>query len=118
MNLLKNNRLKGSSIVEVLIALAITTFCVALATIIHLNIQKSSLPFFKIKAVELAEFYMKETFQKNAFYNEDYLAEEFTIKKTLSPHDQFTDCQVIRLVVFDVSKKKIHELETTVFNGN
>lgn len=114
MNLVRTKYLKGNTILEVMIALAITSFCASLAMVIYLNIQKSSLPFFKIKAVELAEFYMKETLDKNTFSEETYKAEEFTVKKVISMHDYFNDCYVVRMMVFDASKKKIAELETTV----
>lgn len=112
---LRTKYIKGNTIIEVLIALAITAFCSSLAVIIYLNIQKSSLPFFKIKAVELAEFHMRETLQKRTFTEENYKDEEFTVKKTISSHELFNDCYVIRMVVFDGAKKKIFELETTVY---
>ncbi|MBA3681208.1 MAG: hypothetical protein H0W73_08595 [Bacteroidetes bacterium] len=114
MKLLKKY-LKGNTIIEVLIALAITSFCSGLAVIIYLNIQKSSLPFFKIKAVELAEIRMKETLLKRTFFEETYKEEEFTVKKTISSHELFNDCYVIRMVVFDGTKKKLFELENVVY---
>lgn len=114
----KKTYLKGSSIVEVLIALAITSFCASLAVVIYLNIQKSSLPFFKMKAVEVAEFYMNETLEKHSFFEETYKAEEFSVKKTLSSSENFPDCLNLRIIVFDNSKKKLHELETLVYKGN
>lgn len=114
----KHSALKGSSIVEVLIALAITSFCASLSVVIYLNIQKSSLPFFKIKAVELAEYYMKETLEKRSFQDETYKAEEFSIKKSLATSESFPDCLNLRIIVFDNSKKKLHELETLVYKGN
>lgn len=114
----KTTYLKGSSIVEVLIALAITSFCASLAVVIYLNIQKSSLPFFKMKAVELAEHYMKETLEKRSFFEESYKAEEFSVKKTLSSTENFPDCIHLRVIVFDNSKKKLHELETVVYKGS
>jgi hypothetical protein len=114
MNKLKRKYVKGNTIIEVMIALAITSFCVGLATIIYLNIQKGSLPFFKVKAVELAEFYMKETLDKNSFYEETYKAEEFVVKKSVSLHESFNDCYLVRMIVYDGSKKKIAELETVV----
>jgi hypothetical protein len=117
MKQLKLKYVKGSSIVEVLIALAITSFCASLAVVIYLNIQKSSLPFFKVKAIELAEFYMKETLDKSTFFEESYNAEEFTVKKTIIGSAIFPDCYQLRIIVFDASRKKIHELETTVFKG-
>jgi hypothetical protein len=107
-------KLKGHSIIEVLIALALTSFCASLATIIYLNVQKSSLPFFKVKAVELAEFYMQETLAKHTLQNENYKAEEFTIKKSIEPSQDFPDCALVRIFVFDVTKKKVFELETLI----
>lgn len=110
--------LRGNSIIEVLIALAITSFCASLAVVIYLNIQKSSVPFFKIKAIEAAELYMKETLDRHTFYEETYKAEEFTVKKTIAEHDLFGDCYVVRLIVFDGNQKKITELETVVYKEN
>jgi len=104
--------------VEVLIALAITSFCASLAVVIYLNLQKSSLPFLKVKAIELAEQYMKESLDHYSLFDESYIAEEFTVKKNVVPSENFPDCSTIRILVFDVSKKKIHELETEVFNGS
>ncbi|PBQ30235.1 hypothetical protein CNR22_00160 [Sphingobacteriaceae bacterium] len=108
------HKVKGSSIVEVLIALAITSFCASLAIIIYLNIQKSSLPFFKVKAVELANFYMKETQIKQSFTDESFSAEEFTVKKTITTSEMFPDCSLVRIIVYDGTKKKIMELENVI----
>lgn len=109
---LRNIRLQGSSMVEVLIALAITSFCASLAVVIYLNIQKSSLPFFKVKAVELAEYYMKQTLDTMDFSEEDYKAEEFMVKRSVAPSADFPDCLLIRIIVFDASRKRLYELET------
>lgn len=110
--------LKGNTIIEVLIALAITSFCGALAVLIYLNLQRSSLPFLKLKATELMEAYMKETLEKRDFYEDSYSSGSFTIKRTLVPHDAFGDCYVIRLVAFDSEKERIADLETVVYPGN
>src|SRR4051812_18709362 len=98
-----NISVKGNTIIEVLIALAITTFCIALSVIIYLNIQKSSLPFFRLKAMEVAELYMQKAINENTFIEETYKAEEFSVKKTVRLHELFADCYVIRLLVFDGS---------------
>jgi len=103
---------------EVLIAMAILSFCSALAVIIYLNIQKSSLPFFKVKAVELAETYMKESFDKKEFADATFSAEEFTVKRHVFTSSDFPDCYLIRVIVFDGTKKKIHELEQLIYKGD
>jgi hypothetical protein len=106
--------LKGSTIIEVLIALAILSFCTSLAVIIYLNIQKSSLPFFKIKAQELATYYMDDALKNKTFVEETFKEEEFSVNKSVNLNEQFRDCYTLRVIVFDNAKKKIFELESVV----
>lgn len=117
MNLV-TKKVKGNTIIEVLIALAIMSFCASLAVIIFLNIQKSSLPFFKIKAAEVAELYMKEAIDKKIYSDGTYKVEEFSIKRSVTNNEQFPDCYSIRILIFDAAKKKLHELEALVYKGN
>jgi len=113
-----SGKVKGNTIIEVLIALAIISFCSTLAVIIYLNIQKSSLPFFKIKAIEIAEKHLKETLEKKNFSEDNYKNEEFTVKKNIEQHSRYPDCLVIRIIIFDSNKKKLHELESVAYKGN
>jgi hypothetical protein len=108
-------KIKGNTIIEVLIAMGILAFCSALAVVIYLNIQKSSMPFFKIKAVELAEFYMNKTIDEQNINEESFSAEEFTVKRTVSSINEYPDCYNIRILVFDGAKKKVHELEQVMY---
>jgi Tfp pilus assembly protein PilE len=114
----KGKYLKGSTIIEVLIALAILSFCTSLAVIIYLNIQKSSLPFFKIKAQELATFYMDDALKNKTVVNETFKQEEFSVNKSVVINEQFRDCYTLRVIVFDNAKKKLFELESVVYNQN
>lgn len=109
------NVLRGSSIMEVLIALAITTFCSALAVVIYLNVQKSARPFLRLKAVELAGYYMNKALLEKSFAEETVLTDGFTVKKFVSTSENYPDCLVLRTVVFDATKKKLSELETLVY---
>jgi type II secretory pathway component PulJ len=118
MNAPIKNKVEGSTLVEILVALAIISFCASLAMIIYLNIQKSNLPFFKIKAVEWSEVRMKEALEKRDLSEEVYKEEEFTVKKIISRHPEFNDCFIVRIIVFDGSKKKILDLESTLFKRN
>jgi prepilin-type N-terminal cleavage/methylation domain-containing protein len=115
MKTIGRNTLKGNTIIEVMIAMAILSFCSVLAVVIYLNIQKSTLPFFKLKAVELAEFYLNRTINENKLNEETYTVEEFTVKTTANRSADYIDCFTIRVLVFDVNKKKIHELDQLVF---
>jgi hypothetical protein len=112
-----NYKLKGNTIVEVMIAMSILTFCSVLAVVIYINIQKSSLPFFKIKAVELGELYMTRSIEQKEFDDQTFSAEEFSVKRSVDISTDYSDCINIRILVFDGSKKKIHELTQLVFKG-
>lgn len=114
----KSKYVKGSTIIEVLIALAILSFCTTLAVVIYLNIQKSSLPFFKLKAQELATYYMEDALKNKTFVEETFKENEFSVNKTVVLNEQFRDCYTLRIIVFDNTKKKIFELETAVHSQN
>ena len=94
------------------------SFCSSLAIIIFLNIQKSSLPFFKIKAEELASHCLESTLKNKSFLDDNFNSEEFSVKKTVTINSLFNDCLLIRIIVFDGNKKKLHEMETSVLKPN
>jgi prepilin-type N-terminal cleavage/methylation domain-containing protein len=105
---------RGNTIIEVLIAMVIISVCISLAMVMFLNVQRGNLTFFKVKAVEAMEHYMKETLNKKTFFEESYKMEEFTIRKSIIDCEAYPDCKVIRLIVFDGDKNKLGELESIV----
>lgn len=104
---------KGSTLPEVLVALAITSFCSTLAVVIYINIQKSTLPFIRIKANELAQKYLQEALDKKDYFDHAYTEEEYTVKKTVTRNTVFYDCMDLHVQVYDANHKKITELHAT-----
>jgi prepilin-type N-terminal cleavage/methylation domain-containing protein len=101
---------KGNTLPEVLVALAITSFCATLAVVIYVNIQKSTLPFIRVKAGELAQKYLQEALERKDYFDNAYTEEEYSIKKTVSRSAAFYDCMTISIKVFDTDKKLLTEL--------
>jgi hypothetical protein len=101
---------KGSTLPEVLVALAITSFCATLAVVIYINIQKSTLPFIRVKAGELAQKYLQEALAHKDYFDNAYTEEEYSIKKTVSRNATFYDCMTVTVKVFDANKKLLTEL--------
>ncbi len=114
----KNKYVKGNSILEVLIALAIISFCLTMMTMIFLNIQKSSLSIIKLKANEIAVTALRETITNQSYMNDEFKREEFFVKKSITQHSTFRDCSVVRILVFDTKHKKITELHQVIRNGS
>jgi hypothetical protein len=109
-----NIRLKGSSIVEVLIALAISTTCIYMSAAIYLGIQRSNRSISRLKAIDLCERYLEETRIKRTYWDETYQSSGYSIQKTIIRHELFLDCLSVHFLVFDASKKKVGELEAIV----
>lgn len=101
---------------EVMISLLITTFCMALALMIILNIQKNTLPFFKLKSFELCNHYMNRSMEERDVTDAVFPEDGFTVKRIVRSHDEFPDCVLIRIVVFDQSKKVLQEAEAVRYN--
>lgn len=106
---------RGNTLVEVMVALALTSFAATLAVVIFLNIQKSTLPFFKIKGTELAIKYMEESILKHDYFDKTSEENGFTIKKKVTRHTVYQDCSTITISVWTVDQKKIAELQTTLY---
>jgi hypothetical protein len=106
---------KGNTLPEVLIALSITSFCTTLAVMIYLNIQKSTMPFIRIKSNDIANKYLAATLDKNDYLDNTYTEEEYSIKKSIKRSDKYQDCLIIKIEVFDINKKKITEVQSTKY---
>ena len=106
---------KGTTLVEVMVALALTSFAATLAVVIYLNIQKSTVPFFKLKATELAGKYLEQTIDGKDFFDRTEQTGGFVIKKKVVRDASFYDCYQVTIAVFDADKKKLTELHTTVY---
>lgn len=110
-----NKKYQGNTLPEVLIALAITSFCSTLAVIIYLNIQKSTLPFVRIKSNEIANKYLSEAITQREYFDNDYHEEEYKVKKRISRSIKYPDCMNLKIIVYDLNQKKLSELETIVY---
>lgn len=103
---------KGNTLPEVLIALSITAFCSTLAVIIYLNIQKSTMPFIRIKSNDIANKYLAEAIDKKEYLDNNYTEEEYIIKRTIKRNEKYPDCLTIKIVVFDIHQKKLNEVQS------
>lgn len=112
-----NKKVKGSTIIEVLVAMAILSICSVLAVIIYLNIQKSTLPFLKIKAMELAKSELDKTLLAEDYFDRSGEVEGFNIVRSVKAKEGFPDCLALRIIIFDQQKKKLVELERTIYTA-
>lgn len=105
---------KANTLPEVLIAIAILSFASVMGMGIYVNIQENTQPFLKLKASELAANCLRETEEKRDYLDQEYKAEEFSLKKTISHSERYPDCIIIKITVFHKTEKKICELQKLI----
>ena len=110
-----HKKLKGSTLVEVLIAMAIVMFVVGLFTTIYLNVLKSSDHYRKIEAALLLDKMAFATKQSRLFLDEEIKADEFVLVKRISPYPGVSNVSRLTLKVFDKSEKLLSERNELIF---
>ncbi|MBL7893834.1 MAG: hypothetical protein JNK50_00980 [Bacteroidia bacterium] len=110
-----NSKLSGSTLAEVLVAIALTSICATLAVVIYINIQQSTMPFIRIKANELASKYISSAIQKNEILDKEYKEEEFIIIQRVIRNNKLLDCKDIIIEVYNLNRKKLSELNVTIY---
>ena len=109
-------KIRGSSLVEVLIALAIISVCAVLASGIYLNVQKSDRALQKVKAEIAAHKVLEQTLRVREFFDSSDKFDGFIVKKMISINDEFRDCIDLRIIVYDREGKRILEEMVTSRN--
>lgn len=108
-------KLKGNALPEVLIAIVIISFTSVLGLLIYSNIQQNTQPFQIIKANEIAHTYLKETIEKQDYFDADFKEDDFIIKKTIQRSDAYPDCIILKISVSKPNEKKKIDLQQLIY---
>ena len=106
MGLLKK-KIKGSTLVEALVALVIATFSIGIAAAIFGNVMSFNNYNAKSRAVVLLNKISIETKKEKWCLDEKIETDEFTIMKKISPYKNTTGLSALSLKAFDKSKKPV-----------
>ena len=103
-------KIKGSSILEVLIALGIISSCMSVGLLIYNNVQNSNPVFFKLRSIEIMEGVLRDKSIVEES-NKVYEIEEFTVKIISKINPQFNDCILMQTRIYDGAGKLIQNFE-------
>lgn len=110
-------KLKGTTIVEVLISMTIIMVCSSLASLIYLNILKSQNSSEKLRAFFELKKIQEETIKESRYINEEINEGEFTIKKECSPYQSNKNLIQLQIKVMNVEKKELIN-QSIIIAGN
>jgi hypothetical protein len=111
-------KIKGSTLIETLIAIIVTVIITGMAMTFFVQVYKSDnrhlqlVTFLKLKEL------MIETQKEQRYFDEKYSFDSFTINKTVTSYQNIPDVLEISLVAFNASGKKIEEIKQIVYAPN
>ncbi|PHS04930.1 MAG: hypothetical protein COA88_13030 [Kordia sp.] len=86
MSLLRNCKLQASSLVESVMAIAIISICISIATLVYVRLIQSDYEIAYYKAKQKITFLHLETIEEQLFENETYILDSYTIIKLVKEH--------------------------------
>ncbi len=102
--------IKGSSILESVIAIAIISICILVAFTIYVNVIKRNDPITYYDAKQKVELLTQETIEQKDYENDSYVYENYTIAKEVEIREEEKTVLLkwtIKTVNKDYSVKKI-----------
>jgi len=104
----------GNTLVEMMTALAITSFATTLGLVIYLNIQESTRPFFKLKASTMAGKCLEETIKDRSYFDQEFEEDGLKVKKKVIRNVVYADCNDLSIKITDNEGKALLEVNATL----
>jgi Tfp pilus assembly protein PilV len=98
------SRVKGSSILEVVIAMVVIVAIFGIALMIFSNVMRSSLTVKKIRAQAIAQQLLLTTEAQRSFTDTAFLSGDLQIERRSGSYTQNTDLAEIRVTALDSNK--------------
>jgi len=86
MSLLRNCKLQASSLIESVMAIAIISICISIATLVYVKLLQSDYEIAYYKAKQKIALLHLETIEDQLFENETYGFESYTITKLVKEY--------------------------------
>lgn len=113
----ENNKLKGSTLVETLVAMIIVMLAFGIGLLIYLNVIQSSGAQQKLNAQLQMNKIAIETKDKNLFVDEEDTTGTMKIIKTIQPYSAGSDkLKLLKIEAFDGNGKKLAEREELIIH--
>ncbi|WP_353780193.1 hypothetical protein [Winogradskyella sp. 3972H.M.0a.05] len=111
MRLLKNFRVKASSLVESIIAIVIISVCVMIAFMVYVQVMQNSHPIPYYEAKHKIQKIIQEDMKANDFENNTYKHTNYTIDKSVFIN---REDKIVELKFKITSGEKIYIINTLV----
>jgi len=112
--LIYKDKVKASTIVEVIVSMVIIVVVFGIAMMIYTNVTRMSLSAQKIKAQAILQEELISAEQTKAFSNKSIDTADLRIEQEVAPFNNDTLLSVIHLTAYDLNQNKITELQKLI----
>ncbi len=108
-------KIKGSTLIEVIVSLTITMIVFAIAMQIFVSVFRSENYYNKLHAFLAIKKIEAECKKNNKYYDEKILLDDLDIFKSIIPYNGSKDIQILLLEAFDKKGKKLVEHKELIY---
>jgi Tfp pilus assembly protein PilE len=112
--LMYNDKVKASTIIEVIVSMVIIVVVFGIAMMIYTNVTRMSLSAQKIKAQAILQEELISAEQTKGFSNKSTDTANLRIEQEVLPFNTDTLLSVIHLTAYDLNQGKITELQKLI----
>lgn len=110
------NRVKASTILEVIVSMVVIVIVFGIAMMIYTNVLRMSLSAKKLRAHAILESEMLKAEHSTDSLTQFVTIDDFRIDEESEPYPDNADLSIIHLTAFDQNKQKIIELQKVILN--
>lgn len=104
--MVKLNKLGGSTLVEVIVAMVIITMVISLTFNFYVKVNKSSNYLVKLKAHMISEEVICQCKIHKEFKDENYNFDNVIIQKIITPYENYDDLKRVEIIALSMDKKE------------
>ncbi len=109
------NKIKGSTLIEVIVSITITMIVFAIAMQIFVNVFRSDNYYAKLNAFLAIKKIEVDCKKNNKFYDEKISTDELDIFKSIIPYNGSKDIQILLIEAYDLKGKKLVEHKELIY---
>ncbi|MDP9080024.1 MAG: hypothetical protein M3O71_21570 [Bacteroidota bacterium] len=110
------NRVKASSILEVIVSMVVIVIVFGIAMMIYANVLRVSPSAKKLRAQAILENEMLKAEHSTDSLAQFVTIDDFRIDEELKPYPDNADLSIVHLAAFDQNQQKIAELQKIILN--
>lgn len=113
---LKTHKVKGSTLIETLIAVVIILTCFSIAMMFFMKLNQSSFTKQHLKAEQLVKQQLYNSLKTENYIDDNFTEEDFTISQTIEPYKNYPNLFILKVEALNKNNKTLASRKQVIIN--